>query len=62
MVILGYAVTGRSCTKLFVRNGVRRGCCWHRVFPGEACEELGGDFCEPEFQEGVFPEKTSAKK
>ncbi|KAL3701192.1 hypothetical protein R1sor_019214 [Riccia sorocarpa] len=27
------------------------------VFPGEACDELGGPFCEPEYQKGVFPEK-----
>ncbi|KAJ7559238.1 hypothetical protein O6H91_04G075500 [Diphasiastrum complanatum] len=29
------------------------------VFPGEACDELGGKFCEPEYQKGVFPEKTT---
>ncbi|KAL3701194.1 hypothetical protein R1sor_019216 [Riccia sorocarpa] len=27
------------------------------VFPGEACDELGGPFCEQEYQKGVFPEK-----
>ncbi|CAI5470163.1 unnamed protein product [Closterium sp. Yama58-4] len=27
------------------------------VFPGEACDELGGEFCEPDYQEGVGPEK-----
>lgn len=32
------------------------------VFPGEACEELGGEFCGPEFQEGVFPDKVQASK
>ncbi|CAM6086893.1 unnamed protein product [Calypogeia fissa] len=32
------------------------------VFPGEACEELGGEFCEPEFQKGVFPDKVQASK
>lgn len=26
-------------------------CC--RVFPGEACDDLGGEFCEPEYQRGV---------
>lgn len=31
------------------------------VFPGEACDELGGEFCEPEYQSGVFPEKAAAK-
>ncbi|XP_058092966.1 light-regulated protein, chloroplastic [Magnolia sinica] len=29
------------------------------VFPGEACDELGGEFCEPEYQTGVYKEKTS---
>eukprot|EP00850_Spirogloea_muscicola_P016509 SM000134S26952 [mRNA] locus=s134:256489:257690:- [translate_table: standard] len=29
------------------------------VFPGEACDELGGEFCDPPYQEGVFPEKGS---
>ncbi|KAL5552587.1 hypothetical protein UlMin_039988 [Ulmus minor] len=24
------------------------------VFPGEACDDLGGEFCEPEYQSGVF--------
>ncbi|XP_004145699.2 light-regulated protein, chloroplastic [Cucumis sativus] len=24
------------------------------VFPGEACDDLGGEFCEPEFLNGVF--------
>ncbi|XP_009378810.2 light-regulated protein, chloroplastic-like [Pyrus x bretschneideri] len=23
------------------------------VFPGEACDDLGGEFCEPEYQKGV---------
>ncbi|CAB4264131.1 unnamed protein product [Prunus armeniaca] len=23
------------------------------VFPGEACDDLGGEFCEPEYQRGV---------
>ncbi|KAK1270427.1 Light-regulated protein [Acorus gramineus] len=27
------------------------------VFPGEACDDLGGEFCAPEYQEGVFKEK-----
>eukprot|EP00250_Pteridium_aquilinum_P006686 c16553_g1_i1 orf=97-567(-) len=31
------------------------------VFPGEACDDLGGEFCEPEYQSGVFPEKVGAK-
>eukprot|EP00244_Chara_vulgaris_P008442 TRINITY_DN331_c0_g1_i4.p1 TRINITY_DN331_c0_g1~~TRINITY_DN331_c0_g1_i4.p1 ORF type:complete len:187 (+),score=34.84 TRINITY_DN331_c0_g1_i4:180-740(+) len=26
------------------------------VFPGEACDDLGGEFCAPDFQEGVFPD------
>eukprot|EP00249_Psilotum_nudum_P004708 c18207_g1_i1 orf=145-615(+) len=30
------------------------------VFPGEACEELGGEFCQPEYQKGVYPDKVSA--
>ncbi|KAF3430913.1 hypothetical protein FNV43_RR25643 [Rhamnella rubrinervis] len=24
------------------------------VFPGEACDDLGGEFCEPDYQKGVF--------
>ncbi|XP_030461719.1 light-regulated protein, chloroplastic-like [Syzygium oleosum] len=24
------------------------------VFPGEACDDLGGEFCEAEFQRGVY--------
>ncbi|KAJ0101341.1 hypothetical protein Patl1_05406 [Pistacia atlantica] len=24
------------------------------VFPGEACDDLGGEFCEPDYQEGVY--------
>ncbi|XP_044512499.1 light-regulated protein, chloroplastic-like [Mangifera indica] len=24
------------------------------VFPGEACDDLGGEFCEPKYQEGVY--------
>ncbi|KAH7516807.1 hypothetical protein FEM48_Zijuj10G0173900 [Ziziphus jujuba var. spinosa] len=24
------------------------------VFPGEACDDLGGEFCEPEYQKGVY--------
>eukprot|EP00897_Mesotaenium_endlicherianum_P008026 jgi/Mesen1/7251/ME000373S06326 len=27
------------------------------VFPGEACDDLGGEFCEPEYQEGVGKEQ-----
>eukprot|EP00475_Leptophrys_vorax_P034677 TRINITY_DN5628_c0_g1_i2.p1 TRINITY_DN5628_c0_g1~~TRINITY_DN5628_c0_g1_i2.p1 ORF type:complete len:141 (-),score=14.81 TRINITY_DN5628_c0_g1_i2:454-876(-) len=27
------------------------------VFPGEACDELGGEFCEPDYQAGVGAEK-----
>lgn len=27
------------------------------VFPGEACDDLGGEFCEPEYQTGVFSDK-----
>jgi hypothetical protein len=27
------------------------------VLAGEACDDLGGEFCEPEYQEGVGPEK-----
>ncbi|KAH7840550.1 hypothetical protein Vadar_018481 [Vaccinium darrowii] len=23
------------------------------VFPGEACDDLGGEFCEPDYQKGV---------
>ncbi|KAL0924120.1 hypothetical protein M5K25_004929 [Dendrobium thyrsiflorum] len=30
------------------------------VFPGEACDDLGGEFCEPEYQIGVGKEKASA--
>eukprot|EP00898_Chlorokybus_atmophyticus_P002582 jgi/Chlat1/3324/Chrsp22S03476 len=26
------------------------------VFPGEACDDLGGEFCEPDYQEGVGKE------
>ncbi|XP_020088060.1 light-regulated protein [Ananas comosus] len=26
------------------------------VFPGEACDDLGGEFCEPEYQKGVHKE------
>lgn len=26
------------------------------VLAGEACDDLGGEFCEPEYQEGVGPE------
>uniref|UniRef100_A0A0C9RXF7 TSA: Wollemia nobilis Ref_Wollemi_Transcript_5979_650 transcribed RNA sequence n=1 Tax=Wollemia nobilis TaxID=56998 RepID=A0A0C9RXF7_9CONI len=29
------------------------------VFPGEACDDLGGEFCEPEYQAGVFEEKQA---
>ncbi|ONK56119.1 uncharacterized protein A4U43_C10F4320 [Asparagus officinalis] len=28
------------------------------VFPGEACDDLGGEFCEPEYQKGVFVENA----
>ncbi|XP_072972704.1 light-regulated protein, chloroplastic [Typha angustifolia] len=31
------------------------------VFPGEACDDLGGEFCEPEYQEGVCKETTPLK-
>lgn len=31
------------------------------VFPGEACDDLGGEFCEPEYQSGVYTEKQPAK-
>lgn len=24
------------------------------VFPGEACDDLGGEFCEPDYQKGVY--------
>ncbi|KAL3511501.1 hypothetical protein ACH5RR_030902 [Cinchona calisaya] len=24
------------------------------VFPGDACDELGGEFCQPEYQSGVY--------
>lgn len=24
------------------------------VFPAEACDDLGGEFCEPEYQKGVY--------
>lgn len=24
------------------------------VFPDEACDDLGGEFCEPEYQKGVY--------
>ncbi|KAF7113909.1 hypothetical protein RHSIM_RhsimUnG0101500 [Rhododendron simsii] len=24
------------------------------VFPGEACDDLGGEFCEPDYQRGVY--------
>ncbi|XP_062110864.1 light-regulated protein, chloroplastic-like [Humulus lupulus] len=24
------------------------------VFPGEACDDLGGEFCEPDYQTGVY--------
>ncbi|KAJ6800968.1 light-regulated protein-like [Iris pallida] len=30
------------------------------VFPGEACDDLGGEFCDPEYQAGVYKEKTSS--
>lgn len=26
----------------------------YSVFPGEACDDLGGEFCEPKYQEGVY--------
>ncbi|URD85328.1 hypothetical protein MUK42_27242 [Musa troglodytarum] len=25
-----------------------------RVFPGEACDDLGGEFCEAEYQNGIY--------
>lgn len=25
-----------------------------RVFQGEACDDLGGAFCDPEYQKGVY--------
>ncbi|KAG9446197.1 hypothetical protein H6P81_012325 [Aristolochia fimbriata] len=28
------------------------------VFPGEACDDLGGEFCETDYQMGVFQEKA----
>ncbi|KAG1363503.1 light-regulated protein, chloroplastic [Cocos nucifera] len=28
------------------------------VFPGEACDDLGGEFCDPEYQKGVYEEKS----
>jgi hypothetical protein len=28
------------------------------VFPGEACDDLGGEFCEGDYQKDVFPEKS----
>lgn len=31
-------------------------CLMCSVFPGEACDELGGEFCEPSYQEGVGKE------
>ncbi|CAA7400504.1 unnamed protein product [Spirodela intermedia] len=31
------------------------------VFPGEACDDLGGEFCDPEYQQGVFNETAAAK-
>jgi len=33
-------------------------CC--RVFPGEACDDLGGEFCEPEYQKDVFVENSTS--
>ena len=24
------------------------------VFPAEACDDLGGEFCDPEYQKGVY--------
>lgn len=32
-----------------------------RVFPGEACDDLGGEFCDPEYQQGVYQEAAAAK-
>lgn len=26
----------------------------NRVFPAEACDDLGGEFCEPDYQTGVY--------
>ncbi|ERN06212.1 light-regulated protein [Amborella trichopoda] len=31
------------------------------VFPNEACDDLGGEFCEAEYQKGVFKEEASPK-
>eukprot|EP00262_Sarcandra_glabra_P022466 TRINITY_DN9965_c0_g1_i2.p1 TRINITY_DN9965_c0_g1~~TRINITY_DN9965_c0_g1_i2.p1 ORF type:complete len:139 (-),score=14.42 TRINITY_DN9965_c0_g1_i2:365-781(-) len=31
------------------------------VFPGEACDDLGGEFCEPEYQQGVYKDKIISK-
>lgn len=28
------------------------------VLPGEACDDLGGEFCEGDYQDGVYPEKA----
>ncbi|KAF6143089.1 hypothetical protein GIB67_041157 [Kingdonia uniflora] len=29
------------------------------VFPGEACDDLGGEFCQPEYQAGVYKEVSA---
>lgn len=26
----------------------------NRVFPAEACDDLGGEFCEPDYQKDVY--------
>lgn len=31
-----------------------------RVFPGEACDDLGGEFCEAPYQDGVSKELAHA--
>lgn len=32
-----------------------------RVFLEEACDDLGGEFCEAEYQKGVSVEKTETR-
>ncbi|XP_008790693.2 light-regulated protein, chloroplastic-like [Phoenix dactylifera] len=32
------------------------------VFPGEACDDLGGEFCEPEYQKGVYEDTAQIKE
>jgi len=38
-----------------VVNGLNR-----RVFPGEACDDLGGEFCEAPYLDGVSRELAHA--